>query len=159
MEMGKPSTLDLRLSTSVARFPAGAVLLGLLAFEQALAAEAALVFTPRQIVAEALAHSPRLRILDQEIAAAEARHDQARAQGLPHLSADAKATSYAGPEDSQLGPLVTIPFIENRYGAGVTLEQPLLTGGKTRNSKAVASHQKRAAQHDRRSAEADRRRT
>jgi outer membrane protein len=102
-----------------------------------------------------LAHSPRLKSLDREVDAAEARNDQARAQALPLLSADARATQYAGLQDTELGPGVVIPAIESRYGAGVMLSQPAYTGGRLKGQKQAAGFQAGAARQDRRSAEAD----
>lgn len=111
--------------------------------------------TPQQVVSNALAHSHRLRLMDKETVAAEARQRQAWAAGLPSLSTDARANFYTGLEDTTLGPNVVIPGIENRYGAGVALSQPLFTGGRIRSSKQSAAYQKEAAEYHQRGAQSD----
>ena len=122
---------------------------------QAMAQDQAALLSPPQVVREAVAHSHRLKALDQEIEAAGARNTQAKAQGLPLLTADAQATHYTGLEDSALGPLLVIPFIEDRYGAGVTVVQSLYTGGRITSQRQIADHQQSAARHERQGAEAD----
>ena len=113
------------------------------------------VISPQQVVSDALAHSPVLKVLDREVDAAGARRDQAKAQGLPLLAASAQATHYTGLGDSSLGPFFVIPFIEDRYGAAVSVTQPLYTGGRITHQEQAADHQKAAARHDLRGAEAD----
>ncbi len=120
-----------------------------------LAGDAPRVVTPWQIVSNTVAHSQRLRMIDRDVDAATARQDQARAQGLPLLSADAKASRYTGLHDSQFGPALNIPAIENRYGAGITISQPAYTGGRVKSQKESAAFQTTASRHDRRGAEAD----
>ncbi len=135
---------------------AGGLVVGALTMAGSLMAEeSSVIVTPQQIVHETLDHSPRLRILGQEIVASDARYGQARAQGGPHFGADARASSYAGPEDSRFGPGFSIPFIENRSGAGITVSQPLYAGGRIKNAKEAATQQKSAAEQDQRGAEAD----
>lgn len=127
----------------------------LLTARVSLAADAARVVTPWQIVSNTVVHSQRLKMSDREVDAATARRDQARAQALPLLSADAKASRYTGLHDSQFGPALNIPAIENRYGAGVTISQPAYTGGRIKSQKESAAFQTSAARHERRGAEAD----
>jgi len=113
------------------------------------------VIAPQQVVSDALAHSQYLKVLDREVDAAGARKDQAKAQGLPLLAAGAQATHYTGLGDSSFGPFLVIPFIEDRYGAAVSVTQPLYTGGRITHQEQVADLQKAAAKHDLRGAEAD----
>ncbi len=120
-----------------------------------LAGDPPRVVTPWQIISNTVAHSQRLKMSDRDVEAAIARKDQARAQGLPLLSADAKASRYTGLHDSAFGPALTIPAIENRYGAGVSISQPAYTGGRIKSQKESAAFQTSAARHDRRGAEAD----
>jgi outer membrane protein len=110
---------------------------------------------PQQVISNALVHSQQLQSAQKEIEAAEAKQTQARAQGLPRLSADAQAARYTGLKDSSFGPILEIPAIDNRYGAGVSVSQPAFTGGRIKGQKESASYQKRAAQHDRTGVEAD----
>ena len=119
------------------------------------AARGQTAITPREVVRDALAHSQRLKLLDHEVDAAAARGKQAKAQGLPLVAAGAQATHYTGLQDSSLGPFVVIPFIEDRYGAAVTLTQPLYTGGRIASQRKIADHQQTAARQDRRGAQAD----
>ena len=111
--------------------------------------------TPQQVIRDTLAHSQHLKALAIEVDAAGAKRDQAKAQGLPLLAANAQATHYTGLGDSSFGPLLVIPFIEDRYGAGVSVAQPLYTGGRITSQEQVADRQKDAARHDLRGAEAD----
>jgi len=104
------------------------------------------MIAPEQIVAETLRHSYAIKAIEEDVAAAEARLKQARAQSLPRLNADARASQYAGLKDSSIGPAFTIPAIEGRYGAGISINQPLYTGGKLANQKAAADAQKQSAQ-------------
>jgi len=111
-----------------------------------------------QILADALAHSLALKFSDQDIAAAEARRLQARAQFLPTLNLDARAGHYEGLEDAAFGPGIVIPTVDNWYGASAVLSQPLFTGGRIISQKQSAMFQHKAATHSRRSAEAELRR-
>lgn len=113
------------------------------------------VIGPEEVVSNVLVHSQQLRLAQKEVEAAEARQTQARAQGLPRLTADAQAARYAGLKDSSFGPLLEIPAIDNRYGAGVSVSQPAFTGGRIKYQKASAAYQSRAARHGLRGAEAD----
>lgn len=119
-----------------------------------LAAEPILI-TPRQVISNALIHSRQLRVLDSEVVAAGAKLDQARAQALPVLSAEARATQYTGLEEMRFGPLFTIPAIETRSGAGLVINQPAYTGGRLKSQRESAVRQKDAARHERQGAAAD----
>ena len=110
---------------------------------------------PHQVVVDSMAHSLRLKMLDREVDAAGARSAQAGAQGLPLVTANAQAMHYTGLDDSSLSPFLVIPFIEDRYSAGVTLMQPLYTGGRITSQKQSADYHEGAVRHERRSAEAD----
>ena len=107
------------------------------------------VISPEQIVGETLKHSYSIKAIEQDIEGAEARSKQAKAQVLPRLSADARATQYAGLKDSAFGPAFSIPAIESRYGAGISINQPLYTGGKLSNQKNAAEAQKKSIQKNR----------
>ena len=110
---------------------------------------------PSQVVSNALAYSRQVKSAELEVQAAGALERQARAQGLPKLSVDGRATTYTGLKDSSFGPLFTIPAIENRYGAGVSLNQPAFTGGRIASQKQGASWRQQAAIQNRQTAEAD----
>ena len=111
--------------------------------------------SPDQIVSNALAYSLRLKVLDKDVAAAGAKVDQARAQELPLFSADARASQYTGLEDMYLGPFFHLPAIETRSGVGVSVSQPLFTGGRLTSQKEGARQQQAAARHERQSASGD----
>lgn len=85
---------------------------------------------PEQIAELALKHSIKLKTLMREEKAAEAVFDQTRAQRLPMLSIDAKSTHYTGLNSFEIAPIFSIPEIANRYSAGITVGQPLYTGGR-----------------------------
>ncbi|MEI7732216.1 MAG: TolC family protein [Verrucomicrobiota bacterium] len=124
-------------------------------FARAASAATTNLVTPQEIVSQTLAHSHQLRSLQYETRAIEARGDQARAQGLPQLSTDARFARYEGLEDGQFGPRMTIPAVESRYGAGLTVSQPAYTGGRLKSLRELATHQKKATEQERHSAEAD----
>ena len=113
------------------------------------------VIPPQQVVSNAVAYSQRLKALDRDVEAATAQQRQARAQGLPQLSADAQVAQYVGLTDSDFGPTMTIPAIDTRYGAGVQIKQPLYTGGRIKGQQASAAFQQGAARENRRAAGAD----
>ncbi len=110
---------------------------------------------PEEIVSAAVSHSYALRLADQDITAAASQQAQSRAQTLPRLSADARATRYSGLEGTSFGPLFAIPAIDNWYGAGVGLSQPAYTGGRLKSQRESAALQRLAAKETRRGAEAD----
>jgi outer membrane protein len=112
------------------------------------------ILTPEQVVEGTLDHSPQLRILDREVEAATARTQQADAQGLPTLAGTGHAWHYEGIGSSAFGPFA-IPFVENQYTAGVSLNQPLYTGGRITRQKEMAGYQQEATRHNRQGAEAD----
>ena len=116
---------------------------------------ALVVISPQQIVSNAVAYSQRLKVLDRDVEAATAQQRQARAQGLPQLSADAQVAQYVGLTDSDFGPAITIPAIDTRYGAGVQIKQPLYTGGRIKGQQASAVFRQGAARENRRGAGAD----
>lgn len=113
------------------------------------------LITPEQIVSRTLAHSYQLKAATKEIAAAEAKQAETRAQALPQLTTDVRAMRYTGLYDSAFGPFFLIPAIDSRYNAGVSLSQPAYTGGRISNQKEGAYFQKRAAEEIRRGNEAD----
>ncbi len=127
----------------------------LLLASQALPDETKLQISAAQILADALSHSLALKGSDQDIAAAQARLRQARAQFLPSLNLDARAGHYAGLEDAAFGPGIVIPTVDNQYAASATLAQPLFTGGRMVNQARSAEYQTGAAAHSRRGAEAN----
>lgn len=115
----------------------------------------AIPVSPDQIVSQTLEHSYQLKAADQEVKATSAQHGQAKAQGLPSLDAKAQAARYQGLEDATLGPELTIPAIENRYGASIGVTQPFYTGGRISNQKDSALFQKSAAEQTRNATESD----
>jgi outer membrane protein TolC len=52
---------------------------------------------------------------------------------------------YSGLKDSAFGPLLQIPAIESRYGAGVSVNQPAFTGGRLKSQREGAVLQTSAA--------------
>lgn len=110
---------------------------------------------PDDVVAAALEHSPSLRAVDQEVAAADARSRQARALSLPVIDARAAAAKYDGLEDAALGPTQVIPAVEDRYSASIGLTQPLFTGGRVSGQQESAGFQRGAAAENRRGARSD----
>lgn len=100
------------------------------------------------IVRAALAHHPAMEAADRRVAAADARHDGADAERRPRLEFGVRAGHFEGLEDSTLGPGVMIPAIDDRYGAGASLRQPLYTGGRV-------DSQRRGSNFDRQAARAD----
>lgn len=144
---------------AVSRLPASPPRLILLLFLgpilAGLAQEPALVIEPELVVSNTLAYSRQIKTADLDIQAAEARQKQAQAQALPKLSADSKASWYTGLKDSSFGPAFTIPAIEDRYGAGVSINQPAYTGGRITSQKQGATFQKQAALSNRDATEAD----
>ena len=130
------------------------VLLAFLLVWNLRAAEPSLI-SPDQVVSNALAYSRRLKVLDQDVVAAGAKVDQTRAQELPLLSADARASQYTGLEAMDLGPFFHIPAIETRSGAGVSVSQPLFTGGRLQSQKESARQQQAVARHERQGATGD----
>jgi outer membrane protein TolC len=110
---------------------------------------------PEELVRQAQEHSRKLRALDLDAEAAGARVDQARAAGLPSLDAAGQAGRYEGLRDMALGPGAEIPAIESRYGASVTLTQPLYTGGRITAQKEGARLGLQAVRELRRASEAD----
>lgn len=111
--------------------------------------------SPEQVVADALAHSPALRISSQEVDAARAERKGANAQALPSLTLEARAGRYEGLVEGALGPGITIPAIEDRYAAAVRLSQPLYAGGRIVNQKRSAAHRHAGARQRLQSTRAD----
>ena len=118
-------------------------------------AQAGQDIAPDQIVSATLAHSPALQSAEKEMEAAQARKSQADARALPFLTFDASAARYTGLRESELGPSVVIPALEDRYAASVTLSQPLYTGGSVSGQKEGAEFQKRASAQNLRGTQAD----
>lgn len=99
-----------------------------------------------EIVAAAVRYSPLLEGARLQVIAAQARERQARAVNLPRLDLGARAGHYEGLEDGPFGPQTVIPAIEDRYGSGAELNQPLYTGGRLQAQQQAAAAQLRAAQ-------------
>ncbi|MEI6969911.1 MAG: TolC family protein [bacterium] len=95
------------------------------------------------IVKAAVGHSLAIGTADQEVRAARARGRQATAYGLPSLDLEARAMRYEGLEDVQLG-MIVIPAIEQRYGAAVSLLQPVYTGNRLAGLRRSAGLQEQA---------------
>jgi outer membrane protein len=111
--------------------------------------------SPEEVVDQALAYNLALKSLDQETKAADARLRQAKALGLPSIDAKGYASQYEGLEESSLGPNVTIPAIDTRYGASIGITQPLFTGGRILGQQAGAGFLKNASELYRQSSKAD----
>jgi outer membrane protein TolC len=80
------------------------------------------------LVTRALANNPRIQALEAELLAAQKRLEAARASDNPRLNGELEASEYS----RELGS-------SDRYRAGVVLEVPLYTGGRT--DAAVAEQQ------------------
>lgn len=117
--------------------------------------------TPEEAVALGLAHSRTLDAASQQVIEAEARYREARTMRLPVLAAQGSYLRLSpnvpgfevalptAPPGS--GPVTIVPPIHNRYNVQLSIQQPLFTGGRIRNSVEVA-----AAQADVATAERDR---
>lgn len=152
----KRTIVDFRSSIFECRFLLGGLILVLVGSPVlAGAEETGRTVTPEQVMADALAYSPVLKLSDQEVAVAEAQKAQADAQAFPSLDFDARAGHYEGLSDSALGPGMVIPAIPDRYAAAVRLSQPVYTGGRIGNQKKGADYQQQAAREARRSTGSD----
>lgn len=109
---------------------------------------------PEKIVGMALKHSIKLKSLVRDETAAKALEDQAIAQRYPQLSIDAKSQHYTGLTSFQVGSMLTIPEIENRYNAGATLNQPIYTGGRLKSLQQSAALGRRAVEKEQKATEA-----
>lgn len=117
---------------------------------QDVPAEAAAVreLTPEESVRLALEHDARIRAADADVAAAGARHREARAGLYPSVRAQANYTRLGGdiPETDitlpGLDTAVTIlPIERDRYQAEIGLEQPLFAGGRLRRAAEAAERE------------------
>lgn len=97
-----------------------------------------------QVVNEVLAHSYQLKMSGEHVTAAEAVKQQADAAVFPSLDLDGRAAHYEGLHENNF-PNFRIPAIPERYGGGITLSQPLFTGGRISGGKAMADEQRLAA--------------
>ena len=100
---------------------------------------------PDAIVGQALEYSLRLKSAEQDVQAAAASLAQAGAQGLPTVSAEARAARYEGLKETALSPTMIIPEIPDRFAAVIGVSQPLYTGGRVSNRKQGAALQRDAA--------------
>jgi outer membrane protein TolC len=107
-----------------------------------------------RIVSAALQHSVALGVADNELLASKAKRRQMTAQELPSLDLELKAARYQGLEDMILGP-ITIPAVESRYGASISLLQPVYTGGRLSSLRQSAALQERAVESARSGVKAD----
>lgn len=97
-----------------------------------------------RIVGEVLEHSPQLKIAGEQVTAAEAVKKQADATAFPALDLDGRVAHYEGLKENNF-PNFVIPAIPDRYGGGVTLSQPLYTGGKISGRKQMTDEQRLSA--------------
>ncbi|MBU1909515.1 MAG: TolC family protein [Verrucomicrobia bacterium] len=97
------------------------------------------------IVSQVLAYSLRLKSAEREVEAAGAVLAQAGAQGLPTVSAAARAAHYEGLKETVLGPTMVFPEIPDRYSASIGISQPLYTGGRVASQKRSAAFTRDAA--------------
>ncbi len=121
----------------------------------ARASNAPVVIAPTQVVAAALDYSPALKSAGEDVAAAGAARDQARAAGLPSLGADGRAAFYEGLNDFTIGPEMTLPAVENRYAAAIGITQPLFTGGRISGNRRMAEDRRRGAESSLRARRSD----
>jgi len=98
-----------------------------------------------EVVSNVVAHSFALRAAAQETEAAGARLAEAQARRGPSVDAAAQAARYSGLEEAALGPQIVIPEISTRYGASLSVSQPLFTGGRLRAGVEAAGRQGAAA--------------
>lgn len=97
-----------------------------------------------RIIGDVLEHSYQLKIAGEQVAAAEAVKKQADAALFPSLDLDGRAAHYEGLKENNF-PNFVIPAIPDRYGGGVTLSQPLYTGGKISGRKQMTDEQRLSA--------------
>jgi len=97
-----------------------------------------------QIVGEVLEHSYQLKAAGEQVMAADAVKKQADAAVFPSLDLDGRAAHYEGLKENNF-PNFRIPAIPDRYGGGVTLSQPLFTGGQISGRKEMTDEQRLAA--------------
>jgi outer membrane protein TolC len=100
--------------------------------------------SPDQVVADVLQHNYNMKIAREDLTAAEAVKKQADAALFPSLDMDGRAAHYEGLKENNF-PAFTIPAIPERYGGGVTLSQPLFTGGQISGRRSMADEQRLAA--------------
>jgi outer membrane protein len=113
------------------------------------------VITPDRVAAEAVAHSPKLRAVEQDVRAARARERQAFAASLPTARADASALHYESLEDVALGSGIVIPAIPDRYAAGLTVSQTLFAGGGIAQARRATRFERLSAECSLGAAQAD----
>ena len=100
--------------------------------------------SPDMVVEEALRHSNYTKMAGEDVAAAEAVKKQADAAVYPSLDLDATAAHYEGLKENSF-PNFIIPAIPERYGGGITLSQPLYTGGRISGRRSVADEHRQAS--------------
>lgn len=98
-----------------------------------------------QIVGQVLEHSYHLKMAADQVTAAEAVKQQAATAAWPFLDLDARGAHYEGLQENNF-PNLRIPAIPDRYNGGMTLSQPLYTGGKIAGRKQMTAEQKLSAQ-------------
>ena len=97
-----------------------------------------------QIVGAVLEHSYHLKIAGEQVTSAEAVKKQADAAAFPALDLDGRVAHYEGLQENNF-PNFRIPAIPDRYSGGVTLSQPLYTGGKISGRKEMTDEQRHSA--------------
>lgn len=102
------------------------------------------VLSAATVLQAALDHSYSRRTAEQNVYAARAREEQAKARGWPSLDLGARASQYHGLEEAALGALV-VPEIDQRYVAFASLTQPLYTGGRLRGQQEADTQARQAA--------------
>jgi len=97
-----------------------------------------------RMVNDVIEHSPILKMAGDDVAAAEAVKKQADAVLFPSLDMDAGAAHYEGLKENNF-PNFRIPAIPDRYNGGLSLTQPLYTGGKISGRKEMTAVQYHSA--------------
>ena len=91
-----------------------------------------------RMVNDVLEHSHLLKMAGDDVAAAEAVKKQADAVLFPALDMDAAAAHYEGLKENNF-PNFRIPAIPDRYNGGISLTQPLYTGGRISGRKEMTA--------------------
>lgn len=99
-------------------------------------------FSAETIINETLEHSYHIKMAGDQVAAAEAVNRQADAAVYPSVDLDGNAAHYEGVKENTLGPNVWIPAIPDRYSSGISLSQPVYTGGRIIGRKQMTDEQR-----------------
>ncbi len=115
---------------------------------------AQVVIEPEHIVRLSLSYSLKLKSLTREFDAASAQNKIARSQELPQVAMNANYYHYTGLNDFSM-PFLTIPEIQNKYNAALTITQPVYSGGRIKSLKQSTTLLKYSITEDKKAGESD----